>query len=65
MLQKNITPMNEEPIATVKYNFYAPEYLSGIETADDKLDPALSFSLERLSKVRSLKNQLAPVCHRL
>ena len=57
--------MNEEPIATVKYNFYSPEYLSGIETADDKLDPALSFSLERLSKVRSLKNQLAPVCHRL
>jgi hypothetical protein len=58
--------MHEEPaLSTVNYSFYSPEYLTPHETPDNKLDPAKNFSVKRLRNVISLKNQLAPVCHRL
>jgi hypothetical protein len=58
--------MREEPAPSiVNYSFYSPEYLTPHETQDNKLDPAMNFSVERLGNVISLKNQLAPVCHRL
>ncbi len=58
--------MREEPAPSiVNYSFYSPEYLTPNETPENKLDPALNFSVERLTNVISLKNQLAPVCHRL
>jgi hypothetical protein len=58
--------MHEEPApSTVNYSSYSPEYLTPHETPDNKLDPAMNFSVERLGNVISLKNQLAPVCHRL
>jgi hypothetical protein len=64
--KKILSPKHEDPApSTVNYGFYSPEYLTPHETPDNKLEPAMNFSVERFGNGISLKNQLAPGCHRL